>query len=119
MRYYSREHLWIDVEESGATIGVCKYFLIRNSGITFIGAGENGKEVQPGDPLFTLENEKTVTEFPSPVTGIIADTNTALIAAPALLDSLSEEECWICKITLKHSDFSALMTREEYDAFIA
>lgn len=118
MRYYSREHLWIDVEGNHATIGVCKFFLIQNNKITCVSAGETGKVIQEGTPLFCLENDKSITEFSSPVTGIITERNSAIIDNPALLDSLPEEECRICKIAMKSEDFSSLMTREEYDAFI-
>ena len=117
MRYYSGEHLWIDAEENMATIGICKHFLIRNDSIRYASAGETGKEIQAGGPLLSLENDKSITEFTAPVTGIITERNAAIIDNPALLDSLSEEECWICKITLKNEDFSPLMTFEDYESF--
>ena len=117
MRYYSKEHLWIDEEKNNAVIGICKYFLIRNTSINYIQVEDTGKEVKAGDSLFTLENDKSLTEFSAPVTGIIVERNLALIESPALLDNLSEEECWVCKIAMEDQEFSSLMTHEEYEAF--
>ena len=119
MRYYSKEHLWIDIGGNQAAIGVSKYFLIHNNSIACVSAGETGKEIQEGTLLLCLENDKSITEFSSPVTGTVTEINAAIIDNPCLLDSLSEEECWICKMTIKDGDLSSLMTSEEYNAFIS
>ena len=117
MRYYSKEHLWIDIEGNCATIGICKYFLVRSGSITWISSGETGKKIQAGDLLLTLENDKSAIDFPAPVTGLITESNAAILEDPALLDGLSELECWICKVEMTGTDVSSLMTNEEYETF--
>jgi|GEM_PF-3534161 len=122
MRYYSKEHLWIDIEENCATIGICKYFIIQflqSGGDVYVSVSDVGKEIQAGDSLLTLESNKSTIDFSAPVTGIITGKNTAIIDTPSLLSSLSEEECWVCRIETNTNDFSSLMTREEYDAFVS
>ena len=118
MRYYSNEHLWIDIEESNATIGICTHFLIRNSGISYISAGETGTELESGELWLTLETDKSTTVFSAPIAGIITEMNKTIIDTPALLDNLIENDCWICRIAIKSIPYSSLMTREEYDTFI-
>ena len=117
MRYYSKEQLWIEIEENFATIGICRYFIIRNACITYIQIDEPGNEIKIGNSLFTLENDKSAIDFTAPVTGVIIERNNALINTPSLLSSLTEDECWICRIKVKHVDYSFLMTLEEYNTF--
>ncbi len=89
-------------------------------GITSILSGLAGKftsvhlkqacsEIQRGRSLGTVESLRLVSPIPSPVSGIILETNTFASRTPKLLNDSPYDEGWIVK--LKPSNFSTEQTR--------
>jgi glycine cleavage system H protein len=112
---YTETHEWLRVEGGEATIGLSDYAQGELGDIVFIELPEVGRGVAKGDVLSTIESVKSVSEIYAPVTGEIADVNTALDADPGLINTDAQGEGWIFRIKLTdEGELAGLMDSDQY-----
>ena len=73
-----------------------------------------------GDIFGTIEAVKTVSDAFTPVSGEVVEVNPAIDADPALVNKDPYGEGWMVKVAMTNpSEVDALLSAEEYAAFIA
>lgn len=118
-RYYSKEHEWIDVEGTVATVGVTEYAVKQLGDITFFELPEVDAEVEKESGAAFVESVKAASDIYAPVTGKIVEVNEALEDTPEIANESPEENAWIFKIDMSDpSELEGLMDRAAYDAFL-
>jgi len=117
--YYTKEHIWVKIENDVATIGITDYAQSQLGDVVFIELPEVGREVESGEVIATVESIKAVSEIYSPLTGKIISINEDLANEPSLLNSDPYGDGWICDIQIKDlTEIEDLMTADDYRAYL-
>jgi glycine cleavage system H protein len=116
---YTKEHEWIKVEGTSATVGISDYAQHKLGDITYVEPPAEGKQVKAGDVLTGIESVKAASDIFAPLDGKVTQANAALEAAPELVNKSPYEEGWIAKIELTGAAATAaLMDAAAYGEYI-
>jgi glycine cleavage system H protein len=100
---YSKEHEWVRVEDSRATIGITSYAADELGDIVFIELPEVGTTLNQFGAFGVIESVKAVSDLYAPVSGKVVEVNEALRDAPELLNADAFGEGWIARLELSDS----------------
>lgn len=115
---YSKEHEWVRVEGNRATIGITDFAQDALGDVVFVQLPDSGVELIAGASCAEIESTKSVSEIYAPVTGIISETNAALIDAPELVNTDPYREGWIFLVEMAApEELDGLMDASTYQAF--
>lgn len=115
---YTKDHEWIKVEGNEAVIGITDFAQRELGDIVYIDINTVGNEVAENEVFGTVEAVKTVSDLFMPLTGTILEINSLLDSAPELVNQDPYGDGWMVKIAITASDFSNLMTADEYKELI-
>ena len=112
---YTKDHEWIKLEGTTATIGITDFAQGELGDIVYIDINTVGKMLSAEAIFGTVEAVKTVSDLFLPVAGTILEVNPALTTQPELVNSDPYGAGWMVKVTVVNaSDFEALLTSEAY-----
>lgn len=89
------DHLWMTQAGNLCTIGLTAAIKEEIGTIMFATFPKEKQYLKQGDSLLEVEAEKSVTEFFSPISGVVIQKNQAAEQEPTLLDTKTEEESWL------------------------
>jgi glycine cleavage system H protein len=113
--YFTKSHEWVRVDGDVATVGVSDYAQGELGDIVFVELPEIGKAVSAGDVLTSIESVKSVSELYAPISGEVAEVNTALDDAPSNINEDPMGDGWILKIRMTDpAELDGLMGPDEY-----
>ncbi len=119
-RYFTKDHEWIAVEGSEATVGITTYAQSQLGDITFVEVPALDATVSKGDSASVVDSVKAASDVYAPVSGTVTVVNGALEEQPELVNSDAEGEGWLWKMTLSDpAELSSLMDEAAYQAFVA
>ncbi len=121
MRYFTKDHEWIEVDASGetATVGITDYAQGQLGDIVFVEVPASGTRLDKGGDAAVVESVKAASDVYSPVTGTVSEGNPALEADPSLVNSSPEGDGWFFTIVLENKDeLSSLMDEAAYKSFV-
>jgi glycine cleavage system H protein len=114
-RRYTKEHEWVMVAGSAATVGITDFAQRELGDIVYVELPEVGRVVALGDSLGTIESVKAVSEVYAPVSGTIAEVNPLLGDKPETINLDPHGAGWICKMKLSAAgELDALMDAAAY-----
>ena len=118
-RTYSKEHEWVLVEGDVAVVGITSFAQDQLGEVVYVDLPSAGDTLAAGDSFGEIESVKSVSELFAPVSGEIVDVNSALGDTPETVNADPHGAGWMVKVTLADaSELDALMSAEEYDAYI-
>lgn len=119
--YFTKEHEWIDVAESGeATVGITDYAQGQLGDIVFVELPATGSTVEKGKEAAVVESVKAASDVYAPVSGEVTETNSDLEAEPALVNTQPEAGGWFFRLRLlDHGELEGLMDEAAYKSFVA
>ncbi len=118
-RKYTREHEWIQVNGSSATVGITDYAQESLGDIVFVETPKVGAELTAGKTFGTVESVKAVSDLFAPASGTVTEVNGELATAPEKVNS-DAHGAWMVKMTLKKpSELDALLSAADYEKFVA
>ncbi len=116
---YSKDHEWVRVNGTQATIGITSYAQKQLGDIVFIDLAKNGESVEEGETAGTIESVKAVAEVYIPLKGRIFEINAAVNEEPELVNSDPYGEGWLLKLQIADSNqIKDLMSADQYDQYI-
>ncbi|HEX6654887.1 MAG TPA: glycine cleavage system protein GcvH [Candidatus Limnocylindria bacterium] len=114
---YSREHEWVKVDGSQATIGITSYAADELGDIVFVETPDTGAQLKQFAAFGVVESVKAVSDLYAPISGEVAEVNAALAETPELLNTAPFGEGWIAKVTLSDpAELDSLLDAEAYAA---
>jgi glycine cleavage system H protein len=114
---YSKEHEWVRVDGSRATIGITSFAANELGDIVFVELPEPGASLSQFGTFGVVESVKAVSDLYAPVSGEVVEVNEALRDAPELLNSDPFGEGWIAKVELADpAELDNLMDAAAYAA---
>ncbi len=104
---YTKDHLWIAMQGSTATIGISDYAQNELGDIVFVEMPEVGSATTKGENMGSIESVKSVSDLIAPLTGEVAEINKKLEDAPETINSSPYDDGWIVKLKVKDSGETA------------
>ncbi|WP_372731149.1 glycine cleavage system protein GcvH [Novosphingobium sp.] len=118
-RFFTKDHEWIAVEGSEATVGITQYAQSQLGDITFVEVPAVGAIVAKGDSASVVDSVKAASDVYAPVSGTVTVVNAALEDQPELVNSDAEGDGWLWKMTLSDpSELASLMDEAAYQTFV-
>ena len=103
-RYYSEDHLWVNVEDDLARIGITDYAQKSLREVVFAELPDAGSEVKQKESFGTLESVKAVSDLIAPISGTIKEVNAKVSDSPEVLNEDPYGEGWLLLIEAKDLD---------------
>lgn len=112
---YSKEHEWVRVDGSRATIGITSFAADELGDVVFIELPEVGATLKQFSSFGVVESVKAVSDLYAPVSGEVVEVNETLRESPELLNSDAYGDGWIARVELSDtSELESLMDAEAY-----
>lgn len=112
---YTAEHEWVRLGEP-ATVGLTANAAEALGELVYLELPAVGDAVTAGQVCGEVESTKSVSEIYAPVTGTVAEVNTAVVDDPSLVNSDPYGEGWLLRVDVQSE--GALLSAEEYAALI-
>jgi glycine cleavage system H protein len=117
---YTKDHEWVRIEGEIATIGITDHAQEQLGDVVFVELPEVGAVVDKGGDMAVVESVKAASEVYAPISGKIVAANQAIVDEPGSVNLGAEGDAWFCRIEASNlSEIEELMTREDYDAYLA
>jgi glycine cleavage system H protein len=115
---YTKEHEWIKVDGSNATIGITDYAQESLGDIVFVDLPKPGSDLTAGKTFGTVESVKAVSDLYAPASGTVNEVNGELATAPEKINK-EANRTWMVKVTLKNPDeLKSLLSAADYEKFV-
>ena len=116
---YTREHEWVSLDGETATVGITEHAQAELGDIVFVELPKIGDKIDAGKPCGTVESVKAVSDIFSPVSGEVAEVNTALAETPEWINQDPHGKAWMIKVKLPSPlPPEQLMSAEQYEQYV-
>jgi glycine cleavage system H protein len=116
---YTREHEWVSIDGSVATIGITDHAQEQLGDVVFVELPGVGDRIEKADAFGVVESTKAVSDVYAPLSGEVAEVNDDLPDNPELINEDPYGDGWMVKVTIgDQADLEDLMTADEYRKFI-
>lgn len=117
--YYTKDHEWVRLEGSTATVGVTDFAQSELGDIVFVDIATIGQSLDTGAVFGSVEAVKTVSDLFLPLAGKVSELNPKLEKNPELVNSDPYGDGWMVKIALAGApDMSELMKADAYKSLV-
>ena len=117
---YSKEHEWVKLEGTRATIGITDFAQSQLGDVVFVEVPEIDKKVKAGDGLAVVESVKAVSDIYAPLAGSVVEINENLGDAPEAVNQDPYGEGWIAVLEIAdETELEGLLDAAAYAAFVA
>jgi glycine cleavage system H protein len=117
---YDKEHNWVRIEGSTATIGMTDFGQDLAGEIVFAEVPRVGREIEQGQPFMSLESGKWVGRIKGIVSGKIVETNEEIEWESTIINEDPYGEGWLAKLELNQEPEGLLKASDdEFAALIA
>lgn len=117
---YNESHEWIRLEGDTATVGITDHAQAELTDIVFVELPAVGRSVDLGDPTAVVESVKAASDIYAPVAGEVVETNPAVEADPALVNTDPYGAGWLFKLRVRNAaELDKLLDSAAYAALLA
>lgn len=115
---YTESHEWVSFTEDGdAYVGITDYAQKELGDLVFVNLPGEGDSVVLGDAFGDVESVKAVSEIFSPLTGVVAAVNEALLDAPQQINE-APFKAWLIRVT-EVTERETFLSEQQYHALIS
>jgi glycine cleavage system H protein len=111
---FTASHEWVRVEGSKATVGISDHAQAQLGDVIFLELPAVGTEVKAGAKFGAIESVKAASDLYSPVSGTVAEVNSALNDRPELVNSDPYGEGWMLRLESSSDDGGDLLDEAGY-----
>ena len=116
---YTKEHEWIKVDGTTATIGITDHAQESLGDIVFVDLPKPGSDITAGKTFGTVESVKAVSDLYAPASGRVVEINEALATAPESINK-DANNTWMVKLTLSNAaEVNGLLNAADYEKFVS
>ncbi len=116
---YTKDHEWVRLTSGVGRVGITDHAQQQLGDVVFVELPKVGAAVTAGSRFGTVESVKAVSELFSPVTGQVSAVNDELQKKPETVNTDPYGAAWMIEVQIKNpAEVEALMTAEQYDAFV-
>jgi glycine cleavage system H protein len=115
-RRYSKEHEWAERQGDIVTIGITDYAQAQLGDVVYVELPNIGQTVVRHNAVAVVESVKAASEVYAPLSGTVAEINTALVGDPAQVNGDPEGGAWFFKLRLSvEAEWGELMDKGDYE----
>lgn len=112
---YTKNHEWVRVDGSTATMGITSFAADELGDIVFIELPDVGSKLKQFASFGVVESVKAVSDLYAPLSGTVTETNDRLRDTPELLNSDAFGDGWVAKVELADgAELDALLDADAY-----
>jgi glycine cleavage system H protein len=112
---FSSAHVWVQVEDSDAILGLSDYLQDQMGEITSLDLPDIGDILRARKRMGHVESEEASSPIESPLTGEVIDVNSEVIANPDLVNSDPYGSGWLVRVKIENPpELEELISEEEY-----
>ena len=111
---YSKSHEWVKMDGDTAIIGISDFAQDALGDVVFVNLPAEGDDVTAAEAFGDVESVKAVSDIYSPVTGVVAEINEALLDAPETVNG-APYDAWFIKVK-DVSEEEELLDADAYEA---
>jgi glycine cleavage system H protein len=117
---YSRDGIWVRVEDDAVRIGLSDYLQRTSGDVAFVETVKEGLSVEREAEIGNMETAKAVLSLSSPISGTVVSVNSLLSDKPELVNSDPYGEGWLAILKPRdlENDLKTLMSAEDYFDFM-
>ncbi len=119
---FSREHEWVardEADPNSATIGVTDYAQGELGDVVYVDLPDEGASLTQFRTFGEIESVKSVSDLFSPISGSVAEVNSALEDKPELVNEDPYGEGWMVRVTIGDTrELQSLLSHNEYQTFL-
>ncbi len=116
---YSKEHEWVKVDGSVATIGITEHAQSELGDIVYVELPKIGAKYSAMKEFGVVESVKTVSTLYCPVSGDVAEVNAGLSSKPEVVNDDPYGQGWMIKVKMSDpAEASKLLSAQEYESFL-
>ena len=117
---YTRDHEWVRLSGTEATIGITEYAASQLGDIVFVELPEAGRALAQSAAFGVVESVKAVSDLFAPMSGSVVETNDALAGSPELVNSEPYGAGWMVRLTVTDpTELDSLLDPAAYESLIA
>ena len=117
---YTKEHEWVKLEGTSATIGITDHAQKLLGEVTFVELPAVEATFKRGDSISVVESSKAASDVYTPVAGKVKEINSDLESRPELINQSCYQDGWICKMTVTDpAPAKGLMDAKQYEKYLA
>ena len=117
---YTKDHEWVRLDGSRATIGITQYAADQLGDIVFVELPDAGRSLARSAVFGVVESVKAVSDLFAPLSGAVVSANAALAGEPELVNADPYGAGWMLEVDLADpSELEALLDAATYDALTA
>lgn len=115
---YTKDHEWIELDGDRGKVGITDYAQQQLGDVVYVDLPEVGAKLKQGQSFGTIESVKAVSELYSPVSGEVAEVNTALKDKPEMTNK-DPHATWMVVLKLTNpGEVGALLDATQYQTLI-
>ena len=111
MIHYSKDHEWLKIDGTTATVGITQYAAEQLGDLVFVELPKLGKKVKAMDAIVVVESVKAASDVYAPIDGEITKINHELEASPQLINESPMDKGWIFQCTISSTESLSLHKR--------
>jgi glycine cleavage system H protein len=116
---YTKDHEWIKIEGTNATIGITDFAQNELGDIVYVDITSVGQDVNQHDVFGTVEAVKTVSDLYMPVSGKVTEFNKSLESGPEKVNRDPYGEGWMVKVSISNAgEVNDLLSADQYKELI-
>lgn len=116
---YTKDHEWVKVEGSTATVGITDFAQHELGDIVYVEIETEGEAIAKEEVFGSVEAVKTVSDLFMPISGEIIEFNKALEAAPEEVNTDPYGKGWMIKVKVENAaELDSLLSAAEYKALV-
>ena len=117
---YTKDHEWVRVDGSDATVGITEYAAKQLGDIVFVELPEVGRTLSQGAVFGVVESVKAVSDLFAPLSGTVVEANAALAGQPELTNTEPYGAGWMLRVSVADTaELEGLLDAAAYEALIA
>lgn len=118
---FTPEHEWLQVDGNTATVGITDYAAEKLGDVVYVDLPKVGSKIEAGKVVGEIESTKSVGELFAPVSGVVVESNSAVVETPELVNEDPFGAGWMIKVEVEdESQFASpeLMDEAAYKALV-
>ena len=116
---YSKEHIWVRIENDSAVIGITDFAQEELGAISGVELPDEGDSVEQEDSIGSIEARKTVASIYAPFSGTVLSVNHEALDNPELLNDDPYDGAWLVEVSLDDpEELKNLLSADDYVDYI-
>lgn len=115
MKYYTEDHLWVEMSGEEVIVGISEYMADELSDIEYVDLPGEDDDFIIGDRVGELRTNCEKVVLYSPVSGTVSQINESVYDEPTIINDSPEEKGWLFHLCdFDNTELDDMMSEDAY-----